>query len=276
MEILVIGLNGVTLADLFDGEGLPHIRRLLELGCYGLLESSVSLTPEQIWLSVMTGREPETLGADASEAADLRGRFIWDQVLGQGKRAILAGWLPCEPAEEGDLSIRRCDDRWPALVQSEPWDYFQFVTAGLDPDSEVLSPLDELASRDPRRGGCWRLDTELGQVLETLSNDTVILLVLVQDAEVAENRSVDGVSGSAVLGLFALAAPNSPLMGEMQGAHLTDIAPTLLALAGYQIPGSMQGKPLVSGSADPGPTVDEMTSEEEEILRERLSGLGYI
>jgi arylsulfatase A-like enzyme len=71
-----------------------------------------------------------------------------------------------------------------------------------------------------------------------------------------------------------LAAPNNPLIGEVEGAQLIDIAPTLLELGGYDIPDAMQGRSLVSGvalDAASGLSVDE-----EEILRERLSGLGYI
>jgi bisphosphoglycerate-independent phosphoglycerate mutase (AlkP superfamily) len=35
------------------------------------------------------------------------------------------------------------------------------------------------------------------------------------------------------------------LRGEFEGAKLLDIAPTLLDLAGYEIPAAMQGRSLV-------------------------------
>ena len=47
--------------------------------------------------------------------------------------------------------------------------------------------------------------------------------------------------------MFILSAANCPLSGEYDGASLLDIAPTLLDLAGYQIPSSMQGRSLVVG-----------------------------
>jgi predicted AlkP superfamily phosphohydrolase/phosphomutase len=76
-------------------------------------------------------------------------------------------------------------------------------------------------------------------------------------------------------GSFILAASNNPLQGEVNGAHILDLAPTLLELGGYDVPGSMQGKSLVSVetlSAAPG----GLSEDEEQIIRERLSGLGYI
>ena len=54
------------------------------------------------------------------------------------------------------------------------------------------------------------------------------------------------------------------------------MAPTVLDLAGYDIPGSMQGKSLVAGvekkAADGGPD----DSEAQRLIQDRLAGLGYI
>jgi hypothetical protein len=65
-----------------------------------------------------------------------------------------------------------------------------------------------------------------------------------------------------------LVAPNSSLGGEVEGARLLHMAPTLLELGGYEIPPSMQGTSL---TADTG-----YSAAEEELIRQRLSGLGYI
>lgn len=78
------------------------------------------------------------------------------------------------------------------------------------------------------------------------------------------------------LGAFILAASNNPLSGEIQDAQLLDIAPTLLDLGGYEIPASMQGKSLVAGQSLETEDASDLSRDEEEILRERLSGLGYI
>ena len=64
---------------------------------------------------------------------------------------------------------------------------------------------------------------------------------------VQENDTGPDGCNHAQYGMFILSAANCPLSGEYDGASLLDIAPTLLDLAGYQIPSSMQGRSLVVG-----------------------------
>ena len=47
-------------------------------------------------------------------------------------------------------------------------------------------------------------------------------------------------------GAFILNAPGLSRRGQVQGAHLLDMAPTLLRLGGYDLPASMQGTALFS------------------------------
>jgi predicted AlkP superfamily phosphohydrolase/phosphomutase len=61
-----------------------------------------------------------------------------------------------------------------------------------------------------------------------------------------DDTGPDGCNHSQ-FGAFILAAPNSPLCGEISGAHILDLAPTLLELGGYDVPNCMQGKALRSG-----------------------------
>ncbi len=90
---------------------------------------------------------------------------------------------------------------------------------------------------------------------------------------VQENDTGPDACNHAQFGMFLLAAPNCPLHGEYTGAKLLDIAPTLLDLAGYDIPPSMQGRSLVAGMEKNAPGGG---SEEEKIIHDRLAGLGYI
>ena len=76
-------------------------------------------------------------------------------------------------------------------------------------------------------------------------------------------------------GIFVLTAPNCPLTGEYEGAHLMDIAPTLLDLAGHEIPETMQGRSLVAGLEKKTPTSGS-AEDDKQILHDRLAGLGYI
>jgi predicted AlkP superfamily phosphohydrolase/phosphomutase len=92
---------------------------------------------------------------------------------------------------------------------------------------------------------------------------------------VQENDTGPDACNHAQFGTFLLAAPNCPLKGEYQGAKLLDIAPTLLDLAGYEIPASMQGRSLVAGMEKKAPGSGP-SGAEEEIIHDRLAGLGYI
>ena len=60
----------------------------------------------------------------------------------------------------------------------------------------------------------------------------------------------------------------------VEGAHLLDMAPTLLELGGYDRPPSFQGRSLVAGEAVA--AFAGYSADEEETVRDRLSGLGYL
>ena len=77
-------------------------------------------------------------------------------------------------------------------------------------------------------------------------------------------------------GAFILAAAGNPVRGPVEGAHLLDIAPTLLELGGYDRPPAMTGRSLATGSAPDPDLGGYATPEEERMVRERLSGLGYL
>lgn len=90
---------------------------------------------------------------------------------------------------------------------------------------------------------------------------------------VQENDTGPDGCNHAQFGAFILASPGSPLQGEVEGAHLLDVAPTLLELGGFDVPPSMQGESLLAGRALTGAGY---AADEAAIVRERLSGLGHI
>jgi len=92
---------------------------------------------------------------------------------------------------------------------------------------------------------------------------------------VQENDTGPDGCNHAQYGMFVLAAPNCPISGEYEGAKLLDIAPTLLDLAGYEIPESMQGRSLVAGMEKRAPG-DGTDADSEKIIHDRLAGLGYV
>jgi len=92
---------------------------------------------------------------------------------------------------------------------------------------------------------------------------------------VQENDTGPDDCNHAQFGAFVLAGPGVPELGEREGAHLLDIAPTLLELAGHDVPPGMQGRLLVrpdvaAAVAWSSPTADD------DLVRERLKGLGYL
>ena len=66
------------------------------------------------------------------------------------------------------------------------------------------------------------------------------------------------------------------MRGEYEGAHLLDIAPTLLDLAGEDIPSAMQGRSLLKKPSTSAPLSTAQNEEDQMILHDRLEGLGYI
>lgn len=91
---------------------------------------------------------------------------------------------------------------------------------------------------------------------------------------VQENDSGPDACNHAQYGMFLLSSANCPLQGQYHGAKLLDIAPTLLDLAGMDIPASMQGRSLVAGKEKKPPAVT--LEKDERIIHNRLAGLGYV
>lgn len=121
------------------------------------------------------------------------------------------------------------------------WDYLQFTAASFPADS--WSADDYL-----------NLDNELGEVLQELDDDTSIT-VLGKDC-------------------FVLVSVNNPISGEYKDGSTSDIASTLVQLAGFPLPSATEGKSWVEGMELNNSS--GLTADEQEILRDRLSGLGYV
>jgi len=121
------------------------------------------------------------------------------------------------------------------------WDYLQYTAASL--------PAGNWSAND-----YLRLDNELGEVLQELDDDT----------------------GITILGkdCFVLVSANNPISGEHKKGSTSDIAPTLVQLAGYPLPSTTEGKSWVEGMELNNSS--GLSADEQEILRDRLSGLGYV
>ncbi len=96
------------------------------------------------------------------------------------------------------------------------------------------------------------------------------------ELHIRENDTGPDDCNHAQFGAFILAASGVPPIGELQGVHLLDMAPTLLELAGYDRAPGMQGQSLASALRGPDDSSDAFDPQGEAIVRERLRGLGYI
>ncbi len=205
MKVLVLNFQGAESKTLFSDERLENLRRLMDMGCFGVLRGSGE------W-NVLARQENHTLTL-----------MEFFQQAGQ------------QCAEFTDFTALR------EKLSSDNWDYCQ-----LTPNS---FPADDWSADDYLSS-----ERELGEVLQYLSDDTIITLI-----------------GN---GCFVLVSANNPINGEYNDGASADIAPTLLELAGYPLPSTVEGKSWVAGRELK--SSSGLTSEEEEILRDRLSGLGYI
>jgi len=109
------------------------------------------------------------------------------------------------------------------------------------------------AARPVTPGDMVAFDTALAALLPELGQDGTCALL--------------GVAPAA--GVYVVVAGANPLQGQARPATTSDIALTLLALAGRPRPDELPGEALFSA-------LDEAEIDEDAELRERFRGLGYI
>ena len=126
-----------------------------------------------------------------------------------------------------------------AKLESGAWDCCQLNASFLTGSGSTDSYLD--------------FDLGLGDTLQHLSDDTLLAII-------GENN-------------FVLVASNNPITGYQDGLTL-DLTPTMLELAGYPLPSNIEGRSWVAGMELH--NASGLSEDEQAMLRERLSGLGYI
>ena len=285
MRICVFGIEGIAAGDLLSDERLLNLRRLMDLGVYGFIHEVKGEQSRSVWKTMATARRSASQSPHAERA-------IWDVVASAEGRCILAE-LPPDAAGPPD-SIRVASIANSDNLIVEPADVAAEIVQALGSLTELpVGDAGEKHSEVAARGRLWnvvrwllqekkwkyfhtidadagqtdyalRLDEQIGACLELMEEPTV-LLVMSCGARTADTP-----------GAFIVVAPECPLSGEYEGASLVDIAPTLLDLAGYVIPDSMEGRSLVAGLERKTSDSDNQESEQERLVRERLSGLGYI
>ena len=111
MKTLVIGLDCAAPELLLGDERLTNLRQLMELGCYGRLETVNPPITIPAWMSMSTSQDPGSLGVygfrnrvdysysglETANSRSIREVAIWDQIAREGGRSIIMGVPPSYP-----------------------------------------------------------------------------------------------------------------------------------------------------------------------------------
>jgi len=107
-KVFIIGLDCATPQLVFDDEwlkDLPNIKRLINNGVYGELESIIPPITVPAWMSMMTSKDPGELGCygfrnrkdysynglSFANSMTIKEATIWDILSKEGKKSILIG-----------------------------------------------------------------------------------------------------------------------------------------------------------------------------------------
>ncbi|NIN66770.1 MAG: sulfatase-like hydrolase/transferase [Anaerolineae bacterium] len=253
-RVMVIGLDCATPQLVFEQwrDELPSLRKLMERGTYGELESTIPPITVPAWMSMMTGKDPGRLGFygfrnradhsyDRMRIANSKAVVedtVWDILSRDGRTVVLVGvpqTYPVKPTNgyiitsfltpstgsqytypaelkeeiaslvgeymldvenfrtEGKDDLLRqiyemTEKRFKVvkhLVGSKDWDFFMLVEMGIDrihhgfwkffdPQHKKYQP--DSPYRDAIKDYYRYLDGEIGQILDMLDDDTVVLI----------------------------------------------------------------------------------------------------
>jgi ATP sulfurylase len=254
-KVMVIGLDCATPQLIFDQwlDELPILRKLMEHGTYGELESTTPPITVPAWMSMMTGKDPGRLGFygfrnradysyDRMRIANSRAVVedtVWDILSRDGRRVVLVGvpqtypvkptngyiitsfltpstnsqyTFPAELKEEIqslvgeymlDVENFRTEDKDDLLrqiyemtekrfkvvkhlVRSKDWDFFMLVEMGIDRIHHGFWKFFDPQHKKYQPGSPYQsairdyykyLDREIGEILDVLDEDTVIVVV---------------------------------------------------------------------------------------------------
>ena len=263
MRTLIIGIEHPFPRRLIEDDRLTSVRSLMESGWHGRIVELGSLDRASLWRTVISG---------VSDGGNARGTAIEDDSDATPTLPTLLGTVGVDPllidaARIGPVSDPHDKtDRYRLLSMSRqrfkglqerletlPWTYAQLF------DDGPARLLDLTGSEAVDDWGAM-LNEALAAILDRLDDELSILLLAVPGP----------IEGGPVRpeGAFVLASSRGVPAGHVEEARLVDFAPTLMLLAGREVPDTFEGLPIgVRG----GGRIDD-----EAAVLERLRGLGYI
>src|SRR5258708_38979758 len=105
MKICVLGIDCAAPEVMFGDERLVNIRRLMDLGVYGRLESVFPPQAIPAWICMSTSQKPITPTAhsdqdDRVNSDSIQQFTIWDQLAREAKKSIIVGVPPNYPSRQ--------------------------------------------------------------------------------------------------------------------------------------------------------------------------------
>jgi predicted AlkP superfamily phosphohydrolase/phosphomutase len=254
MRICVLGLDCAAPEVVFGDERLVNIRRLMDSGAYGRLESVVPPITVPAWMCMSTSQDPGSLGvygfrnrSDYSyeklgfaNSSSIKAFAVWDQLALEGKKSIIMGvppnfpprringisigcFLTPDPTKDDfthptsikskitelvgeypvdvknfrtdrkdwlrDEIFRMSRKQWEVvhwLLREQEWDYFHYVDIGLDRVHHGFWNYFDKQHVQYESGNPYEnvipdyylwLDEQIGRVMESLDEETILLLV---------------------------------------------------------------------------------------------------
>jgi predicted AlkP superfamily phosphohydrolase/phosphomutase len=254
MKILVLGLDCAAPEVIFGDERLVNIRRLMDAGLYGKLQSVVPPITVPAWMCMSTSQDPGSLGIYGfrnrmdnsyeklgfANSNSIKSYAMWDHLAREGKKSIIVGVPPNFPPRRingisvgcfltpdttkdeftypssikakitelvgeypVDVKNFRTDRKdwlrdeifamsrkqWKVvkwLLTEQEWDYFHFVDIGLDRVHHGFWNYFDKKHVQYEPGNPYEsvipdyylwLDEQIGEVIEMLDNETILLVV---------------------------------------------------------------------------------------------------
>jgi len=114
MKICILGLDCAAPEVIFGDERLVNIRRLMDTGVYGRLQSVIPPITVPAWMCMSTSQDPGSLGvygfrnrSDHSydklafaNSTSIKALAMWDQLAREGKKSIIVGVPPNYPPRQ--------------------------------------------------------------------------------------------------------------------------------------------------------------------------------
>jgi hypothetical protein len=245
MNLLLLSIYGVRARELLSEASPGNLRRLMEMGAYGNIakESNDTGPTSSHFIEVDAWKGLASSGKNA----------LWltagsSEVMQSSKESIqVTDWTSGKPVE-------LCQEQFHTVcswMQNAPWDVCLIEDHGLR----------YIEDEQGRERYFKELDQGLGSLFEMLTDETLVAILLRPKAE---------------LSAFVLAAPYADPIGDVGVASVNDVAFTILRLSGLVPSEPTLGK-LILKEIEAGANSESTLSQDDEaILRERLSGLGYL